>query len=64
MCVSVSGDDLHCMGLPPGPSYQEIFRQVLNAKLNGDIKTRTGELSLIKKLLTKGVKLKCQDKIR
>ncbi|MBN2830676.1 MAG: CCA tRNA nucleotidyltransferase [Candidatus Omnitrophica bacterium] len=64
MCVSVSGDDLHCLGLPPGPSYQEIFRQVLSAKLNGDIKTRAGELSLIKKLLTGGMKLKCQDKIR
>lgn len=56
MCISVSGDDLHCLGLPPGPRYQEIFRQVLNAKLNGDIKTRSGELSLIKKLLKRGVK--------
>ncbi|MFA5311261.1 MAG: hypothetical protein WC355_02995 [Candidatus Omnitrophota bacterium] len=64
MCVSISGDDLHCLGLPPGPRYQEIFRQVLNAKLNGDIKTRAGELSLIKRLLKIGVKLKCQDKTR
>jgi len=51
MCILVSGDDLHCLGLPPGPRYQKIFTQVLNAKLNGEVKNKEEELYLIKKLL-------------
>lgn len=51
MCIFVSGDDLHCLGLSPGPRYQEIFTLVLNAKLNGEVKSKEEELYLIKKLL-------------
>jgi tRNA nucleotidyltransferase (CCA-adding enzyme) len=53
MCTLVSGKDLHCLGIPPGPRYQKIFTQVLNAKLNAEVKSREEELSLIKKLLRK-----------
>ncbi|MFA5287484.1 MAG: hypothetical protein WC394_04365 [Candidatus Omnitrophota bacterium] len=53
MCIFVSGDDLHRLGLSPGPSYQEIFALVLNAKLNGEVKNKEEELSLIKELLKK-----------
>ena len=53
MRIFVSGDDLHGLGLIPGPQYQEIFAQVLNAKLNNEIKSREGEISLIKELLRK-----------
>jgi tRNA nucleotidyltransferase (CCA-adding enzyme) len=53
MCIFVSGDDLHCLGLSPGPRYQEIFTLVLNAKLNGEVKNKEEELSLIKELLNK-----------
>jgi tRNA nucleotidyltransferase (CCA-adding enzyme) len=51
MCIFVSGDDLHCLGLSPGPRYQEIFTLVLNAKLNGEVENKEEELLLIKKLL-------------
>lgn len=51
MCIFVSGDDLHCLGLSPGPRYQEIFTLVLDAKLNGEVKSKEEELSLIKELL-------------
>jgi tRNA nucleotidyltransferase (CCA-adding enzyme) len=53
ICILVSGKDLHCLGLSPGPRYQEIFTMVLNAKLNGKVKTKEEELLLIKELLSK-----------
>lgn len=53
MCILVSGDDLHCLGLSPGPRYQEIFTLVLNAKLNGEVKSKEEELILIEELLNK-----------
>lgn len=53
MRVFVSGDDLHGMGLKPGPSYQKIFAQVLNAKLNTKVRTKEEELVLIKSLVKK-----------
>ncbi len=51
MRILVCGDDLRCLGLLPGPRYQKIFSLVLNAKLNGEVKTKDEELSLIKGLL-------------
>jgi tRNA nucleotidyltransferase (CCA-adding enzyme) len=51
MCIFVSGHDLSCLGLTPGPKYQEIFTKVLDAKLNGEVKNKDEELLLIKKLL-------------
>jgi len=46
----ISGADLHRLGLTPGPYYQKIFRRVLNAKLDGLIRTKKEELGLIKKI--------------
>lgn len=51
MRLYVSGHDLHKLGIAPGPYYQQIFSKVLNAKLNGLIKTKEEELSLIRKLI-------------
>jgi len=53
MRILVCGEDLHCLGVLPGPRYQKIFTLVLNAKLNGKIKSKEEELSLIKKLIKK-----------
>jgi tRNA nucleotidyltransferase (CCA-adding enzyme) len=36
------------MGLEPGPIYREILEAVLEAKLNGRLKTRTDELSFVR----------------
>ncbi|MDO8489220.1 MAG: CCA tRNA nucleotidyltransferase [Candidatus Omnitrophota bacterium] len=47
----VSGHDLHGLGILPGPKYKKIFAQVLAAKLNGEVKSRHQELTLIKKLV-------------
>lgn len=51
MCLYISGADLHRLGVKPGPSYQKIFADALNAKLNGLIRTKKEELALIKKLI-------------
>jgi len=46
--ASVKGKDLIKMGLEPGPIYREILQAVLDAKLNGQIKTRNDELDFVK----------------
>ncbi len=51
MRIYISGDDLHRLGVIPGPNYQKIFVKILNAKLNGLVSTKEEELVLIKKLL-------------
>lgn len=51
MRLFVSGKDLAGLGVLPGPKYQKIFSRVLEAKLNGKLKDRRGELFLIKKLI-------------
>jgi tRNA nucleotidyltransferase (CCA-adding enzyme) len=47
--VSVSGKDLIKIGLEPGPVYRKIFQAVLEAKLNGTLKTRNDELVFIRR---------------
>lgn len=49
--IHVSGHDLHSLGIVPGPHYQKILRKVLNAKLNGRVKTKEEELALIRRLI-------------
>ncbi len=44
----IKGKDLKKMGHEPGPVYREILQAVLDAKLNGQIKTRSDELVFVK----------------
>ena len=37
-------------GSEPGPHYQQIFSKLLNAKLNGKVKTKSEELEFARKL--------------
>lgn len=50
MRIYISGHHLRSIGIEPGPVYQKIFTKVLEAKLNGLVKTEPDELALIKKL--------------
>jgi tRNA nucleotidyltransferase (CCA-adding enzyme) len=50
--ISVSGYDLKDMGVIPGPHYQKIFHKILNAKLDGEVRTKKEELDLVKKIKT------------
>jgi tRNA nucleotidyltransferase (CCA-adding enzyme) len=51
--ISLKGHDLNGLGFVPGPHYQKIFRKVLNAKLNGKVKTAQEELELARKFKAK-----------
>ena len=42
---TISGRDLKQMGLTPGPIYREILQKVLDAKLNGRLRSREEELA-------------------
>ncbi len=46
--TSVTGKDLKKMGLEPGPLYRKVLQAVLDAKLNGQLKTRSDELAFVK----------------
>jgi len=46
----VGGHHLKELGFVPGPHYQKIFKELLNAKLNGRLKDREDELEFLKSL--------------
>lgn len=44
--IQINGGDLQKMGCSPGPRYQQIFKKILSAKLDGRAVNRQEELSL------------------
>jgi len=51
--LHITGDDLHKLGVPPGPAYQKILAKILKAKLNGLVKTKNEELGFAENLIKK-----------
>lgn len=51
--VEVRGEDLIDLGLEPGPRYRRILSRLLDARLNGDVKTKAEELELCRKLIAR-----------
>lgn len=49
--VSLTGEDLRKMGIPPGRLYKQIFTALLSGRLDGRIKTREDEINYLKKHL-------------
>jgi tRNA nucleotidyltransferase (CCA-adding enzyme) len=47
--VTLTGNDLKEMGIPPGPRYKKILEELLNAKLDGLVKNREEEVAFVKK---------------
>jgi tRNA nucleotidyltransferase (CCA-adding enzyme) len=45
-----TGHDLRELGLPPGPKYQNILRQLRNAWLDGELMTENEETKLLRQL--------------
>ena len=43
----ITGGDLHRLGIAPGPDYRRILNKVLEAKLNGKVKTKKEELAMV-----------------
>lgn len=49
----ISGKDLKKIGIAPGPVFREILQAVLEAKLNGKLKTKSDELALVRSYIGK-----------
>jgi tRNA nucleotidyltransferase (CCA-adding enzyme) len=47
----LTGRDLKLMGLKPGPQFKKILDQLLDARLNGEIKTEAEEKQLVGRLI-------------
>jgi tRNA nucleotidyltransferase (CCA-adding enzyme) len=47
---TINGDDLKQRGLPPGPRYTDILRQLRAAWLDGEVQSREEELKLLEEL--------------
>jgi tRNA nucleotidyltransferase (CCA-adding enzyme) len=47
--VTLTGDDLKRLGVPPGPRYRELLAELLDAKLDGAVSTRDDELLFVKR---------------
>ena len=43
----LTGGDLYRLGFAPGPDYRRILNKVLEAKLNGKVKTKEEELAMV-----------------
>lgn len=46
--LQITGDDLMALGLTPGPQFKIVLEAVLNAKLDGLVKTKADELNFVK----------------
>jgi tRNA nucleotidyltransferase (CCA-adding enzyme) len=49
----LTGADLKAMGLKPGPKFKQILDRLLDARLNGEVKTETEERELVQQLISK-----------
>jgi len=47
--IDLTGEDLKKMGIPAGPRYKRILTSLLDAKLDGEVKTRDDELAFVAK---------------
>jgi tRNA nucleotidyltransferase (CCA-adding enzyme) len=50
--LTVSGKNIQALGLSPSPVYGKILSAVMDAKLNGLVKTHEEEMELLKKYVT------------
>jgi tRNA nucleotidyltransferase (CCA-adding enzyme) len=48
---SLTGKDLQKMGIPPGPRMKEVLQQLLEARLDGKIKDKKGEVEFVEGLV-------------
>lgn len=46
--TELKGRDLKAMGFPPGPLYSRILNDLLDARLNGQVRSRAEELEFVK----------------
>jgi tRNA nucleotidyltransferase (CCA-adding enzyme) len=46
--VTLTGDDLKVLGIPPGPRYRKLLEELLDAKLDGTVRNREEEIAFVK----------------
>jgi len=46
--TALKGGDLTRMGMKPGPVFQAVFKTLRDARVNGQVKSREEEISLVK----------------
>ena len=47
--VALTGRELQELGLPPGPLYQKVFKRLLEAHLQGEVKDKADEVELVRR---------------
>jgi tRNA nucleotidyltransferase (CCA-adding enzyme) len=47
----LTGVDLKTMGLKPGPQFKKILDRLLDARLNGEVKTEAEERAYVRRLI-------------
>jgi tRNA nucleotidyltransferase (CCA-adding enzyme) len=47
----LTGGDLKVMGLKPGPKFKQILDHLLDARLNGEVKTEAEERQLVERMI-------------
>lgn len=47
---TLTGADLKAMGLKPGPKFKQILDRLLDARLNGEVKTERDEQEMVRRL--------------
>ncbi len=53
MKALLKGRDLEKMGLKPGPVYRQVLEAVLDARLDGAIKSKNDEIEFARQLVAK-----------
>jgi tRNA nucleotidyltransferase (CCA-adding enzyme) len=46
--ITLTGDDLKGLGIPPGPRYKKLLTELLNARLDGLVATREEEIAFVR----------------
>ncbi len=49
VAVTLTGDDLKKLGIPPGPRYRKLLAELRDAKLDGLVKNREEEIEFVRK---------------
>ncbi len=47
--LSLTGNDLIAMGVSPGPVFQQVFKALRDARVNGQVNSKKDEISLVEK---------------
>ncbi|MGE5855024.1 MAG: CBS domain-containing protein, partial [Syntrophaceae bacterium] len=47
--ISLNGDDLKALGIPPGPRYRKLLAELMDARLDDEVRTREEEIEYVKR---------------